>query len=74
MSSAEKAFGLIKSVFTFHEKIDALDREIGALSERLTRLAESHVALRDRVSQIEGYLKGATATPFAASGPARIEG
>ena len=74
MSSAEKAIGIIKAVFTFQEKIDALDHDIGALSDRLTRLAESHVALRDRVAQIEGYLKGATGAPFAAPERPRIEG
>ncbi len=66
MSSAEKAFGLVKTIFTFQEKLDAMNRDLAALGDKLGRLAESHAMLRDRVAQIEGYLKGATGSPFAA--------
>lgn len=74
MSSAEKAFGLVKTVFTVKDQIDAMNRDLAALSDRVARLSESHVALRERVSQIEGYLKAATGTPFGGSHLPRIEG
>ena len=70
MSAGEKAFGLIKSVFTFKEQMEGLDRDVAALGDRMTRLTESHVALRDRVSRIEGLIEGAA---MAARQP-RIEG
>lgn len=73
MSAGEKAFGLVKTVFTAKEQIDALGRDMAALGERVTRLAESHVALRERVSQIEGYLQAATGTPFSGSAQRRIK-
>ena len=53
--------------------MDGLEKKLASLSEGMTRLADSHVALRDRVSTIEGYLRGrseAAATPDVP----RIEG
>jgi predicted nuclease with TOPRIM domain len=58
MSSAEKALGMIKAVLTYQERFDSLEKNLGELSDRLTRLADSHASLRDRVSTIEGYLHG----------------
>jgi hypothetical protein len=58
MSAAEKAFGMFKAVMLFQERFDSLEKNIGQLSDRLSRLADSHAALRDRVSVIEGYLQG----------------
>ncbi len=58
MSAAEKAFGIIKAVVTFQERFDSLEVNLAGLGGRLARLAESHAALRDRVSTIEGYLRG----------------
>ena len=69
MSASEKAFGLIKTVFTIQERFDSLQDSLAELAERVARLAESHANLRDRVSKIEGYLQGrsdqAAATPRA---------
>ena len=58
MSAAEKAFGIIKAVITFQERFDSLEENLAELSGRLGKLADSHAALRDRVSAIEGYLRG----------------
>ncbi|MEO6093496.1 MAG: hypothetical protein ABIT04_12840 [Novosphingobium sp.] len=58
MSAAEKALGMIKAVLTYQERFDKLERNLCELSDRLTRLADSHANLRDRVSAIEGYLRG----------------
>ena len=73
MSTSEKAFGLIKAILTYQDRMDGLEKKLASLSEGMTRLADSHVALRDRVSTIEGYLRGrseAAATPDVP----RIEG
>lgn len=74
MSSSDKAFNFLKTVFTVKEQLDGMNRDMAALGDRIGRLSDSHVALRDRVSQIEGYLKAATGTPFGAPAPGQIEG
>jgi hypothetical protein len=58
VSGAEKAFKAIRAVLNFQERMDGLDGKLGELSGRLARLADSHVALRDRVSRIEGIIEG----------------
>ncbi|HVF92959.1 MAG TPA: hypothetical protein VM900_01450 [Sphingomonas sp.] len=72
MSAGEKAFGLIKTVFTVKDQVEAMGRDITALGEKVTRLAESHVALRERVSRIEGLIEGAAMARGVQ--PPRIEG
>ncbi|WP_375420076.1 hypothetical protein [uncultured Sphingomonas sp.] len=72
MSAGEKAFGLIKTVFTVKDQIEAMGRDITALGERVTRLTESHVSLRERVSRIEGLIEGAAMARNTL--PPRIEG
>jgi len=73
VSTSEKAFGLIKAVLTYQERMDGLEKKLAALSDGLTRLADSHVALRDRVITIEGYLRGRRDAAAASDLP-RIEG
>lgn len=73
MSTSEKAFGLVKAVLTYQERMNGLEKKLAALSDGLTRLADSHVALRDRVSTIEGYLRGRRDAATASDLP-RIEG
>ncbi|WP_174273417.1 hypothetical protein [Sphingomonas bacterium] len=70
MSATEKAFGLVRTIFAYQERMDGLDDKFAALSGDVVRLTESHVALRDRVSRIEGLIEGAA---MAARQP-RIEG
>ena len=53
--------------------MDGLEKKLAALSDGLTRLADSHVALRDRVITIEGYLRGRRDAAAASDLP-RIEG
>ena len=59
MSASERAFGLIKTVFTVKDQLDDLGRDLAALGRRLTRLTEAHGELRDRVSRLEGVIEGA---------------
>ena len=72
MSAAEKAFGIIKSVITFQERFDSLEVGLSELGRRVAKLAESHAALRDRVSTIEGYLRGRADQAAAQSNRPRI--
>ena len=58
MSASEKAFGLIKTVFTIQERFDSLQDSLSELAQRVSKLADSHAALRDRVSRIEGIIEG----------------
>ena len=71
MSAGEKAFGLIKTVFTVKDQIEAMGRDVTALSDRVAKLTESHVLLRERVSRIEGLIEGAA---MARNTQPRIEG
>ena len=58
MSAGEKAFAVIKTAFTFQERMDRIGDSIEAVAGDLARLSEAHANLRDRVSVIEGYLRG----------------
>jgi len=64
VSSAEKIIGVVKSVMLMHERFDGLDERIKRLDGDLTDLSRSHSALAQRVSDMEGYLRAATGTPF----------
>ncbi len=73
MSTSEKVFGALKTVLTLKDQVDNLGKDLGNLSARLTRLAEAHGDLRDRVSGIEGYLRGRSESAPPPSVP-QIEG
>ncbi|WP_174293153.1 hypothetical protein [Sphingomonas bacterium] len=59
MSAGEKALGFVKTVLTLKDQLDALGKDMTSLGVRLTRLAEAHGDLRDRVSRLEGMIEGA---------------
>ncbi|WP_294189329.1 hypothetical protein [uncultured Sphingomonas sp.] len=59
MSAGERALNAIKTIFTLKEQIDGLGRDIAAMNTRVSRLAEAHGELRDRVSRLEGIIEGA---------------
>ena len=64
MSKVEKGYGILKSVMLMGERFDAIDRRLERMSNDIERLSGSHSRLAERVSQIEGYLRAATGTPF----------
>ena len=64
MSASEKTWGVFKSFVTYQETIKALREDIGALSQDVAALSRAHAGLSERVSRIEGYLQGATRSPF----------
>ena len=64
MSSTERVFAVIKSVMLMHERFDGLDKRVQRLDGDLTDLSRSHAALAQRLSDVEGYLRAATGTPF----------
>ncbi|WP_019515540.1 hypothetical protein [Sphingomonas sp. Mn802worker] len=59
MSAGERALNAIKTIFTLKEQVDGLGRDIAAMNTRVSRLAEAHGELRDRVSRLEGIIEGA---------------
>jgi hypothetical protein len=73
VSSGEKALGFLKTVFTLQEQVDRLNREVVGLSDRLSRLSDSHVALRERVVVIETFLRTTSGQPFSGPPSPRIE-
>lgn len=58
MSSAEKAFGVIKSVVLIHERFDGLDEKVKMLALDLADLSRSHAELAQKVATLDGYLRG----------------
>lgn len=72
MSGADKALTAIKAILNYQERMDGLDAKLAGLSDAVTRLAESHASLRDRVSRIEGMIEGAAMARGAH--PPKIEG
>ena len=59
MSIVGDAVKAMRNVLLLREDIRLLKDSAQAQSERLTRLAEAHGALRDRVSRLEGVIEGA---------------
>lgn len=74
MSSVGKAVGVVRSILNHQEELKRVDEKLKGLSKDLARLAGSHAHLRDRVSQIEGFLKAATGQPFSGPMTPKIEG
>ena len=64
MSAFEKSYGLLKSLMIMGDRFDGLDRRIATVSSDVAALAQSHVRVCEKVADIEGYLRAATATPF----------
>jgi uncharacterized protein YdcH (DUF465 family) len=49
----------LRTVLSMQDDIRALKDAASAQSDRLSRLAEAHGELRDRVSRLEGVIEGA---------------
>ena len=70
MSAIGDALKALRTVLLMQEDMRLLKQTAVAQGEQLTRLAQAHGELRDRVSRIEGFIEGAA----AASRQPRIEG
>ena len=73
MSAADKAFGAIKSLMLHQERMDGVEEKLAQLGDRLARLSDSHVHLRERVVAIETFLRTAGGQPFTPPSQPRIE-
>ncbi len=49
----------VRNVLLLQEDVKQLKEIAGKQSDRLSRLAEAHAELRDRVSRLEGIIEGA---------------
>ena len=58
MSATDRAFDAMKAIFVYREQMADLRSDMGELGQSVRALAASHANLRDRVSRIEGYLRG----------------
>lgn len=73
MPVSEKTWGVLKSVIMYQETIKAVREDMVALSKDVASLSRAHVSLSERVSRLEGFIQGATRTPFQPNEPKRIE-
>ena len=74
MSAADKAFSAIKSLMLHQERMDGVEEKLAHLSDRLARLTDSHISLRERVVNIEAFLRATSGQPFSGPTQPRIEG
>jgi hypothetical protein len=58
MSGTEKVFGAVKAIMLMQERFDGIDQKILRQEDDLTALSRSHAELAQRVSSIEGYIRG----------------
>lgn len=73
MSVSDRTWGVLKSVLLYQETIKAVREDMAALSQDVAALSRAHVSLSERVSRLEGFVQGATRTPFQPDEPKRIQ-
>ncbi len=73
MSVIGDALKAMRTVLLMQEDLRMMKDAAHAQSDRLTRLADAHGALRDRVSRLEGIIEGAAMARRMPEQP-RIEG
>lgn len=73
MSTAEKTLGILKSVLVYQETMRAIREDMAAMSADVAALSRAHSSLSERVARLEGFIQGATRTPFRPDEPRRIE-
>ena len=64
MSVSEKTWGVFKSFVLYQETVKAVREDMAALARDMGSLSRAHAALSERVSRLEGFVQGATRTPF----------
>ncbi|WP_242097858.1 MULTISPECIES: hypothetical protein [unclassified Sphingomonas] len=72
MSVSEKTWSVFKSIVLYQEAIKAMRDDMAALSKDVVALSRAHASLSERVSRLEGFVQGATRTPFRPDEPARL--
>ncbi len=72
MPVAERTWGVFKSFVLYQETIKAVREGMVALSRDVATLGRAHSSLSERVSRLEGFVQGATRTPFRPDEPARL--
>ncbi len=64
MSVSDKTWGVLKSVVLYQETITKVREDMAALAHDVVALSKAHASLSERVSRVEGYIQGATRSPF----------
>ena len=72
MSVSESSWSVFKSIVLYQETIKAVRDDMAALGKDVVALSRAHASLAERVSRLEGFVQGATRTPFRPDEPARL--
>jgi hypothetical protein len=64
MSTMSDVLSGIKKMLVIEDKVGRMERDMDALTEDVRDLRKGLGAVSDRVSDVEGYLRAATQTPF----------
>ena len=64
MSAVGDVLAGIRKMLLIEETVGRIDKDMATLTDDLRALRRDHVTLGNRVSEIEGYLRAATRTPF----------
>lgn len=72
MAVTDKTWGVFKSFVLYQETIKAVRDDMAALSRDVVALSRAHASLSERVSRLEGFVQGATRTPFRPDEPPRL--
>ena len=72
MSVSERTWSALKSILLYQETIKAVRDDTAALSRDVVALSRAHALLSERVSRLEGFVQGATRTPFRPDEPLQL--
>ena len=72
MSVSDRTWGVFKSFVLYQETIKAVREDMVALTRDVAALSRAHASLSERVSRLEGFIQGATRTPFRPEEPPRL--
>ncbi len=64
MSTMGDVLSGIKKMLAIEEKVARMERDMDAMGKDARDLRKSVSMISDRVSDVEGYLRAATGTPF----------
>jgi hypothetical protein len=64
MSTMSDVLSGIKKMLVIEDKVGRMERDMDSLSEDVRDLRKGLGGVSDRVSDLEGYMRAATQTPF----------
>lgn len=64
MSTMSDVLSGIKKMLVIEDKVGRMERDMDALTDDIRDLRKGLASVSDRVSDLEGFLRGATRAPF----------